>query len=127
VVAVHADAVTPAQVTFSPPPPSGSASDVVSQLDFGTVEVGSTTVRSFTVTNSGGSPAVFSISKIPADPSLSFPDPLPEGTVLSPGQSVTVPVTWQPTQVGTLVDNWTFDVGSGAGKVLVHLIGTASG
>jgi hypothetical protein len=128
-VHVVASGVAPANVVFAPPPAAGSEADVVSTVDFGQVPVGTSVSKSFTVTNTGGVAATFSISKAPATVdgvSYDATAAIPEGATLAPGQQVTETITWTPPVAGPMPDvDWTFDVGSGAGKVVVEFVGTA--
>ncbi len=66
-------------------------------LDFGNVKVGNSKVLSFKITNSGNQP--YSITNITgAQPPYTISGPT-SGS-LDPGKSITVQVTFQPTQVG---------------------------
>jgi Abnormal spindle-like microcephaly-assoc'd, ASPM-SPD-2-Hydin/Transmembrane protein 131-like N-terminal/Right handed beta helix region len=80
-----------------------AASLSVSQIDFGSVSVGSSTLRTFSVTNTGGSPLRLTNVTIVGPPfSLSLVN-CPSAT-LQPGSSCTLGVTFAPTQAGVFND-----------------------
>jgi hypothetical protein len=75
-------------------------------LDYGIVPVGQVVTKSFTVTNSGGTPLTVTKSKPPGEGEFAATTALAEGTTIQAGQSVTESVTFQPTATGTFTDSW---------------------
>ena len=105
--------VEPAKLTVDPP-----------ALDFGARPLGTAEVRSFTLTNSGGAPLTLTKSKPPtlgafSPASADFGDgnPIPEGTVLAGGESVEVPVRFQPFVLGDAADSWILNATDDGGGV----------
>jgi hypothetical protein len=91
---------------------------------FGSVPVGSTVTRAFTVTNAGGSALTVTKSKPPALGAFVATTTLAEGTVLQAGQSVTESVAYRPSTVGAATDQWVLN-GSGTSVLTdVALSGT---
>ncbi|HEX4466080.1 MAG TPA: DUF5979 domain-containing protein, partial [Solirubrobacteraceae bacterium] len=70
------------------------------RLEYGSVQVGSTVSKSFTVTNTGGTQVALTKSKPPTGGAFTATTSLPEGTTLAPGQSVTESVSFTPSAPG---------------------------
>jgi iron transport multicopper oxidase len=75
-------------------------------LDFGAVPIGVSVSRSFNLTNGGGQRLTITRSKPPASDAGFTGSPLPEGTSLAPGQSMSASVTFAPTITGPATDHW---------------------
>jgi hypothetical protein len=74
---------------------------------FGAMRVGATASAAVTLTNDGGTPMTITKSKPPARQIGFAPTTrLDEGTILDPGQSVTLRVTFTATRVGHFTDTW---------------------
>jgi len=99
------------------------------ELDFGVVQIGQNQTKSFTLSNSGGQRLTITRSKPPATGVGFTGSPLPEGTSLAPGESMTVNVTFAPISAGDQTDQWSLnsDVGGTQGGQTVVLKGTGAG
>jgi hypothetical protein len=75
-------------------------------LNYGIVPVGQALTKTFTVTNSGGTPLTVTKSKPPGEGEFASSTALPEGTTIQAGQSMTESVTFTPTAAGTFTDSW---------------------
>ena len=115
-----------ATVTIIGASASGASLEVApSTLDFGSVAMGVTETRSFTVTNTGGSPDTVSTSAPPSDgEGFAESSGLSSGSVIAPGQTLTETVTFTPTAQGPRSDNWTIAGNDGLGLQTVSFIGT---
>ncbi len=69
-------------------------------VDFGAVALGSTTTKTFTLTNDGNIPVTVTKAKAPVS-DFSTATPLPEGQQLAPEQSWVQSITLTPTKLGT--------------------------
>ncbi|MGE5156415.1 MAG: choice-of-anchor D domain-containing protein, partial [Betaproteobacteria bacterium] len=94
-----------------------------SSLTFGSIPVGLTSTQTITVTNSGN--LNVTITKA-APPSLPYVvnTPLPEGLVMSPGDSVAVQVTFAPSAAGTFDNSYVISSDDGAGAHTISVSGT---
>ncbi|MGO9342059.1 MAG: choice-of-anchor D domain-containing protein [Acidimicrobiales bacterium] len=92
-------------------------------LDFGTVKVGTSVTRTFSVTDSG---TIFLIITRAAPPAGVFSTalPMPEGITLDPGTGVTQTVTFRPTSTGRFTGEYRMNSTSGQGWIDVELTGT---
>ena len=95
IIGVSASAGTPGQLKFS----SEAA-------DYGAVPVGVAATKSFTITNTGGTNVTITKSKPPFGGAFAATTSLPEGTTITPGQTLTEAVTFTPTTLGPLAGNW---------------------
>ena len=77
-VGLSATAGTPGDLQFSS-----------QAIDFGPTQVGTTSTRTFTITNAGGTPVTIEKSKPPFGSAFAATTTLPEGTSIAPGQTVT--------------------------------------
>ncbi|GCE14667.1 choice-of-anchor D domain-containing protein [Tengunoibacter tsumagoiensis] len=106
---------------------AGSPANLVidaTTIHVGNVPVGKTVVVSFTLQNTGGSPLEITISKSPSsDVGFSAVTDLPEGTVIAPGQTLTVKVDFSPTMKGTAKDTWSFNSNDNTGEKVVTFVG----
>lgn len=94
-------------------------------IDFGSVALGATAVRSFTVTNSGGSDVTIERSKPPFGGEFAATTTLPEGTTLAPGETITETVAFTPTAAGNATGGWSINGDDNAGVHNVQFTGTA--
>ncbi len=92
-------------------------------LDFGAVALGSTTTKSFTLTNTGNIPVTVTKAKAPISDYTSA-SPLAEGQQIGPGQSYVQTVTLTPTAPGT--DSAEYEVTADDGQGARFLPLTAS-
>jgi outer membrane protein assembly factor BamB len=92
--------------------------------DFGGVLVGSLADRRLTVANNGGSRLTIMKSKPPAGGSFTALDPLPEGSVLQPGESRQLTIRFTPAAAGAASDAWVLTGDDGSGPAAVSLTGT---
>jgi iron transport multicopper oxidase len=91
-------------------------------LDFGNVQVGQTSKKTFTLHNGGGSRLRVNKSQ-PPGLAVGFTAgvQLPEGTTLDPNQDLSLEVDFAPTTVGPAQDRWviTADDGQGPQQLMV--------
>lgn len=95
-------------------------------LDFGTVPLGSTVTKTFSITNTGNIPVTVTKAKAP-DSDFSSASPLPEGQVIGPGQTYVQQVTFTPTSVGAKSAQYEMTSDDGQGAQFLPISGTASG
>ncbi len=96
-------------------------------LDFGTVQVGQTTTKSFNLSNGGGQRLTITLSKPPAAGVGFTGSDLQEGTSLAPGESMDVNVTFAPTANGDVSDHWRLNADGDQGVQNVIFVGTGAG
>ncbi|HST33065.1 MAG TPA: choice-of-anchor D domain-containing protein [Solirubrobacteraceae bacterium] len=96
--------------------------------DFGSVLLGTTLTKSFTVTNVGGTAVPITKSKPPLGGEFVAASSLQEGTTIQAGESVTEQVTFAPTEVGLATGDWliTGEDTSGPHDVLLSGSGTTA-
>ncbi|NJP45467.1 choice-of-anchor D domain-containing protein [Actinacidiphila epipremni] len=94
-----------------------------SPLNFGAVVRGSSSTRSFTITNTGNVPVTVTKAKAPAGVFTSS-DPLAEGLVIGPEQSVRQTVTFSPTATGSQSATYEVTGDAGQGAQFETLTGT---
>ncbi|UXY20533.1 choice-of-anchor D domain-containing protein [Streptomyces cynarae] len=92
-------------------------------LSFGAVVRGTSSTRTFTITNTGNIPVTVTKAKAPAGV-FSSADPLPEGLVIGPEQSVRQTVTFAPTVSGSQSASYEVTGDAGQGAQLEPLTGT---
>ena len=97
------------------------------ELDFGTVQVGQSEAKTFTISNGGGQRLTITRSKPPASGVGFTGSDLPEGSSLAPGESVTLSVTFAPTANGDAMDHWDLNADGDQGAQTVVLRGTGAG
>ncbi len=95
-------------------------------LKFGSTALGVVTTKTFTVTNSGGTALEVTKSQPPVANAFRAASSLPEGTALSPGQTLTETVTFTPTTAKTYHDKWVINGTGSTGAVQVQLVGTGT-
>ena len=86
--------------------PPGVLSFTSQNIDFGSVAVGTTATRSFTITNTGGVNVTLSKSKPPFGGEFSGLTTLDEGYTIAPATSVTEQVSFTPTATGPATGTW---------------------
>jgi outer membrane protein assembly factor BamB len=94
-------------------------------LGFGTLVQGTSATRTFTITNTGNVPVTITKAKAPAG-AFSSSDPLPEGLVIGPEQSVRQSVTFAPTTNGTQSATYEVTGDAGQGAQYETLTGTGA-
>ncbi|MFE9425129.1 choice-of-anchor D domain-containing protein [Kitasatospora sp. NPDC006697] len=93
-------------------------------LAFGSVPVGTSSQQlSFSVTDDGNIPVTLNKAKAPVG-TFSSPNAIAEGTVIGPGQSVSVPVVFTPGAAGPASDSYEITGNTGQGDLYVQLNGT---
>lgn len=94
-------------------------------IDFGTVGVGSSASKTLTVANTGN--LNVTITKA-APPGLPFVvhAPIPEGQVLTPGDSIEVTVTFAPTAAGKANGAYLINADDGHGQRTITVTGTGA-
>jgi hypothetical protein len=108
--------------TSAPPPLMNLTPTTV---DFGSVLLGATSGKTFTVKNIGGSPLVITKSKPPAaGHGFSAGTPLSEASILAPGGSATETVVFTPTATGAQSDTWILNGTDGGGERAITFTGT---
>ncbi|HVW27422.1 MAG TPA: choice-of-anchor D domain-containing protein [Polyangiaceae bacterium] len=100
-----------------------SLSVAASGLSFGGLPIGGSRSTNLLLTNSGSQPLTFSEIDVPHPP-FSIAGAPAAGSTLAPGQSVTLTVTFAPTDMGTFGDG--VAVFSNGGSAMVMLSGTSS-
>jgi hypothetical protein len=94
-------------------------------LDFGSVPLGQSVSKTFTLTNDGNIPVTISKAKAPNSQFSSPRDP--EGMTLGPGQDYDVTVSFAPTANGPAGDRYEITSDSGQGAMYVNLTGVGGG
>ena len=115
VVALTGNATNPGVLSISP-----------TSVSYGSVAVGSTSTRSFTVSNTGGTNLTITKSKPPATGPFSASTQLSEGTTLIPGETLTETVVFTPSAVGTETDSWVINADDGSGLWTISFSGTGT-
>jgi Abnormal spindle-like microcephaly-assoc'd, ASPM-SPD-2-Hydin len=95
-------------------------------LDFGTVAPGAAAVRSFMVSNDGGTPAQITRSKPPGGGAFTPLDALPEGTTIQGHSATTLRVRFSPLAAGTFTDGWSINGTGSTGVQDVRFAGAAA-
>lgn len=94
-----------------------------SALSYGTVPLGQSRNKTFTLTNTGGTDLIITRSKPPITDGFSAVTQVPEGTTLTPGESMTVTVAFTPTSLGTKTSSWQLNAEDGGGIRTVTFTG----
>ena len=96
-------------------------------IDFGSVPVGTTEQRTFTISNTGSTAAAVTLSKPPVTAAgFAAVSALPEDTTIAAGATVTETVSFTPPQTGAATDAWIIDSTDGLGKRTVTFVGTGA-
>jgi HYDIN/CFA65/VesB family protein len=103
------------------PPPRLTLSSLA--LDFGTVPLGRSTTRGFTLTNTGGSTLTITKSKPPSRGRFVALTDLAESTTLAPGDSLREIVRFTPASLTATNDGWTITGDDGSGLQVVSFTG----
>jgi hypothetical protein len=114
-VPVQGSAAPGAQISISP-----------TTIDFGSVAIGQTATRSFTVGNAGGTPLTILKSKPPVAHEIRAASSLSEGTVIPPHEHVTQTVRFTPSKRGVQTDHWVINGNDDTGVQTVHFTGTGA-
>ena len=93
-------------------------------IAFGNVSVGGSATRTLTVANTGNLNVTVTKAAPPALPFV-VNTPLPEGQVLSPGDEVTIQVTFAPSAVGSFSSLYVITADDGLGPHNISVTGTA--
>jgi PKD repeat protein len=102
--------------TTSATPPPAQLSVTPGSLPFGTVSVGASATKTFSIANTGGSPLTVNSVTGPAAP-FSMTGAPANNTTLNPGQSVTVTVGFAPTAPGTFTSSISITTSVGPASV----------
>ncbi len=94
--------------------------------DYGSVQVGTTATKTFTVTNTGGSDITITKSKPPSGGAFAATSSLQEGTTIAAGQTLTETVTFTPTWPGYAAGTWQITGDDSSGLHQVQFTGTGS-
>jgi hypothetical protein len=94
--------------------------------DFGSLGVGSSATKTFTVTNTGGTAVTITKSKPPIGGAFEATTSLAEGTTIAPGGSVTESVTFKPNAPGYASAAWAINGEDSSGPHEVMFRGTGS-
>lgn len=103
------------------PPPHLTFSSLA--LDFGSVPLGRSTTRGFTLTNTGGSTLTITKSKPPSRGRFVALTELAESTTLGPGDSLREIVRFTPASLTATNDGWTITGDDGSGVQVVTFTG----
>ena len=95
-------------------------------LEYGPVLLGSTSSRSFTITNTGGTAVTINKSKPPSGGPFTATTSLPEGTSIAPEETLTEQVTFAPTDAGPVVESWLLTGDDTTGPHEYQLIGSGA-
>jgi hypothetical protein len=98
----------------------------ISSLDVqvGSVAIGASRIGTFTLVNDGGTSITITKSKPPALGTFVASTSLPEGTIITPGSTLTETVVFTPTTAGTFTDGWIITADEGSGQQTVDFGGT---
>src|SRR5262249_49690998 len=91
---------------------------------FGNVLFGASVSRDLTITNTGGSSVTINRSKPPVGRTFQYDNAVPEGTVVAPGRTITVHLTYTASLLGPQSGAWQLNGTDGAGVRVVSLTGT---
>jgi MYXO-CTERM domain-containing protein len=98
----------------------------ISSLDVpvGTVALGASRIGAFTLVNDGGTSITITKSKPPARGTFVASTSLAEGTVITPGSSLTETIVFTPPSAGTFSDGWIVTADDGTGQQQVTFTGS---
>ncbi len=94
--------------------------------EYGSVEVGGTASRSFTVTNTGGTTVAITKSKPPSGGAFTASTSLAEGTTIAPGETVKETVAFTPTAPGYASATWALNGDDTTGLHEIKFTGTGT-
>ena len=92
-------------------------------IDFGSVTVGQTLSKTFTISNTGNIQLTLTKAAPPAGV-FQAPTPVSEGQTLAPGDAITQTITFTPTAAGAATGSYSITGNDGQGAILVHFTGT---
>jgi PQQ-like domain/Abnormal spindle-like microcephaly-assoc'd, ASPM-SPD-2-Hydin len=94
--------------------------------EYGSVPVGSTATRTFTIANTGGTTVLITKSKPPSGGEFAPTTSLAEGTTIAAGETVTEAVAFTPTATGPAEDVWVINGNDTTGLREVRFLGVGS-
>jgi hypothetical protein len=94
--------------------------------EYGSVAVGASATRSFTVTNTGGTAVTITKSKPPTGGSFSASTSLSEGTSIQPGETLTESIVFTPGGPGYYAATWPLNGDDTTGLHEIHFTGTGT-
>ena len=94
--------------------------------EYGSVAVGQSATRTFTVTNTGGTNVTVTKSKPPTGGAFAATTSLPEGSTIQPGETLTESVTFAPTTAGPATGVWVLNGDDTSGLHEVKFSGTGT-
>jgi hypothetical protein len=94
--------------------------------EYGSVAVGATATRTFTVTNTGGTAVTITKSKPPTGGSFSATTSLSEGTSIQPGETLTETVVFTPGGPGYSAATWPLNGDDTTGLHEIHFSGSGT-
>jgi PQQ-like domain/Protein of unknown function (DUF1573) len=95
-------------------------------FDYGSVGVGTSANRTFTLTNTGGTNVTITKSKPPVGGSFNATSSLPEGTTIAPGETVTETVAYAPAAPGYASGTWAINGNDTSGLHEIHFSGNGT-
>lgn len=104
-------------------PPTGQLTATPTAIDFGTVAVSSTTTAIVDVSNVGSAPVTLATVSGPSAPFGLDPSGPTAGDVVAVGETIQIPLTYDPTTSGSVTDSLT--INDGQSDLVVGLSGTA--
>ena len=96
--------------------------------EYGSVAVGNSVAKTFTITNTGGTTVTITKSKPPSGGAFAATTLLPEGTTIAPGESVMETVAFTPEAAGEATGTWVInaDDTTGLHEVTFSGVGTVT-
>lgn len=95
-------------------------------VDFGSVTIGASASKTFTISNTGGSSVTITRSKPPFGGAFAATTSLPEGLKIAPGQTLSQSVTFAPTAPGAASGTWSINSDDGSGPHDIQFTGTGA-
>ncbi len=94
--------------------------------EYGSVQIGSSVSKTFTVANVGGAPVEITHSTPPVGGEFAATTSLPDGSKIGPGENVTETVVFAPTASGEVSGSWAITGNDGTGPHAVSFTGTGT-
>ena len=95
-------------------------------LDFGSVAIGASATKSFSLTNTGGTTVAIERSKPPFGGAFTATSTLQEGSTIAPGQTITETVRFAPTAAGAQSASWSINADDATGLRQLQFTGTGT-